>query len=50
MTGEEIVNILNTYIETYRTDELGTIVITTDGEKIQFNTESGDYMYRKVKK
>ena len=37
-------------IPVYRTDELGNIIVTTDGEKITFNTKSGDYMYRKVKK
>lgn len=37
-------------IPVYITDELGTVVITTDGNIINFNTKSGDYMYRKYKK
>lgn len=33
-------------ISVYRTDESGTIVATSDGEKVTFNTNAGSYNYR----
>jgi beta-lactamase superfamily II metal-dependent hydrolase len=35
----------NKGIEVYRTDECGTIVCTSDGNNITFNTDPGDYSY-----
>jgi len=32
-------------ITVYRTDENGTIVVTSDGENITFNTKPGSYAY-----
>lgn len=32
-------------IKVYRTDESGTIICTSDGKNISFNTEPGDYKY-----
>jgi competence protein ComEC len=35
-------------IKIYRTDENGTIVVTSDGKSIKFNTKPGSYNYSKV--
>lgn len=34
-------------IKVYRTDECGTIIMTTDGNNITFNKEPGDYLARR---
>jgi competence protein ComEC len=36
-------------IPVYRTDENGTIVVTSDGDSITFNTKQGSYSYAKPK-
>lgn len=40
----------NKNITVYRTDENGTIVMTSDGENIKFDKEPGDYSYGKESK
>lgn len=36
-------------IDVYRTDELGSIIATSDGEKITFNVDKGSYNYESTK-
>lgn len=36
-------------IDVYRTDELGSIIATSDGEKITFNVDKGSYNYLSTK-